>query len=335
MPKIQDMDSFAALGPDEIISTAEAATSSHFTPYCLALNSYINRVYELEKEDGTRLIAKFYRPGRWSKKAILEEHAFVGELAQQELSVVSPLSLNGDQTLFCHNSIYYALYPKRSGRFLDEYSLEQWQELGRFIGRMHTIAATKKAEARPVLLPDHMTRKQIEFLLSGDFFPSELAPLFERVCRELLELITPLFTDADTIRLHGDCHFGNILHRSQESFLLIDFDDMVMGPAVQDFWMVLPGYRDDSFQEIEHFLDGYEVFRAFDRRELALIEPLRAMRYIHFMAWCAYQSHDRQAASTIIPDWGTEGYWQREIGDLETQIVRIKQGNSQEFYQGW
>ncbi len=335
IPKTSNMDPFASLGPDEIISAAEEVTSSYFTSYCLALNSYINRVYELEQEDGTRFIAKFYRPGRWSKKAILEEHAFVGELAAQELSVVPPLSFQNNQTLFSHNSIYYALFQKRSGRFLDEYSLDQWQELGRFIGRMHAVAATRKTSDRPILMPDQMTRNQIKFLLSGTFFPEELITRFEGVCMELLELITPFFNDINIIRLHGDCHFGNILHRSHESFLLIDFDDMVMGPAVQDFWMVLPGYRKDSFQEIEYFLEGYEVFNPFNRRELALIEPLRAMRYIHFMAWCAYQSHDRQAASSIIPDWGTENYWQRELRDLETQIERIKQGSSEEIHPNW
>lgn len=180
-----------------------------------------------------------------------------------------------------------------------------------------------------------MTSSQIEFLLSGDFLPEVLLARFERVCRDLIEHISPLFDNIGIIRLHGDCHFGNILHRSHESFLLIDFDDMAMGPAVQDFWMLLPGYRSDSFLEIENFLDGYEVFRPFDRQELALIEPLRAMRYIHFMAWCAYQLHDRQAARSIIPDWGTENYWQREVRDLETQIERIKEGKNEGIYPNW
>lgn len=328
MTQTAHSEPFSHLTPETILTAVEQAAEIRCTSYCLQLNSYINRVYELEKEDGQRLIVKFYRPDRWSLAALEEEHDFIKELAEHDLPVVAPLTLPSGQTLATHQHIYFALYPKRSGRFFDEFSLEQWQELGRLIGRLHSISGTKVCSTRPVLTPDKATTNQIDFLLASDLIPSPLRENFATTCHSLLDQITPLFKSTKLIKLHGDCHFGNILHRAEESFLLIDFDDMAMGPAVQDFWMLLPGYKNECHNEIENFIDGYETFRPFNRTELALIEPLRAMRYIHFIAWCAHQAHDITASGNLVPDWGSDTYWRQEINDIQTQINRISQEGS-------
>ena len=154
--------------------------------------------------------------------------------------------------------------------------------------------------------------------------PPHLQKHFQAICSDLIELIAPMFADMETIRLHGDCHFANMIHRPDESFFLIDFDDMVNGPPIQDVWMLFPSYRRESLPEIELFLEGYETFRSFDRRSLHLIEPLRAMRYIHYAAWCAQQSLD-PGFSAQNPEWGTGLYWQEEINDLASQLERIRQ----------
>ncbi len=324
MKKPTQREAFSHLTPDTILTAVEQAADVRCTSYCLQLNSYINRVYELEKEDGDRLIVKFYRPDRWPLAALEEEHDFVRELAAHDLPVVAPLPLSSGQSLARDHGIYFAIYPKRSGRFFDEFSLLQWQELGRLIGRMHAIASSKVCTCRPVLTPEQATASQIEALLASNLIPDHLKASFSDTCHSLLELITPLFNCRELIRLHGDCHFGNILHRAEESFLLIDFDDMAMGPAVQDFWMLLPGYKNDCPHEIDNFIQGYTTFHPFNRAELTLIEPLRAMRYIHFIAWCAHQAHDLKASENLVPGWGSDNYWQQEITDLQSQIARIR-----------
>ncbi len=324
MKQADHSEPFSQLTPDIILTAVEQAAQVRCTAYCLQLNSYINRVYELQTEDDERLIVKFYRPDRWSLAALEEEHGFVRELADHDLPVVAPITLSSGQTLARHHDIYFAVYPKRSGRFFDEFSTEQWQELGRLIGRMHAIGSRKPCTCRPVLTPDKATAGQVDFLLASKLIPDHLRSSFATTCQTLLELIIPLFSAIKPIRIHGDCHFGNILHRAEESFLLIDFDDLAMGPAVQDFWLLLPGYKDECPVEIENFIDGYETFRPFSRAELSLIEPLRAMRYIHFIAWCAHQAHDINAAENLVPGWGDENYWRQEIDDLKSQIARIR-----------
>ncbi len=173
------------------------------------------------------------------------------------------------------------------------------------------------------MAPDHSTRQQADYLLAGNFIPPDLAPRFAELTANLIAAISPLFVGAEMIRIHGDCHFSNLIYRPGESFYLIDFDDMALGPPVQDFWMLLPGYREESGVEIELFLEGYETFRDFDRRSLRLIEPLRAMRYIHYIAWCAHQVAE-EGLSRVVPDFGSRDYWQRELRDLAEQSDRIR-----------
>ena len=173
------------------------------------------------------------------------------------------------------------------------------------------------------MTPDKSTRQHVDYNLHGNFIPPDLENQFERITESLIDEIKPLFENTEKIRIHGDCHFANLIYRPGESFYIIDFDDMAVGPPVQDLWMLLPGYLEDSLVEVDNFLEGYETFRTFDKRTLRLIEPLRAMRYIHYTAWCAHQvAEDGQTG--VAPDFGTHEYWQREIGDLADQLERIK-----------
>jgi len=315
---------FPILTPDTVITLAEQHLGCRCQAICRQLNSYINRVYELEAEDGRGLVIKFYRPDRWSRKTILEADRFVRELQHEEIPVVAPLILKNGASLAAHEQTVFSIFPRMGGRFLDEFSDEQWLEIGRLLGRMHRVGATGPAENRDTLHPMHTTADQVDFLTNGDFMPPHLQKRFSAICRELIQLVGPMFEGMESIRLHGDCHFANLIHRPDESFFLIDFDDMVNGPPVQDVWMLFPSYRRESLPEIELFLEGYETFRSFDRKSLRLIEPLRAMRYIHYAAWCAKQSHDLGFANQN-PDWGNELYWQEEINDLAEQLQRIRQ----------
>jgi len=319
-----DQAAFPLLTPDVVITLAEQQLGCRCQAICRQLNSYINRVFELETEDGQGLVIKFYRPGRWSRATIEEADQFILELQNQEIPVVAPLPLGNNQPLASHENTLFSIFPRMGGRFLDEFSDEQWLEIGRLLGRMHRVGAAGEASNRDTLHPLSTTADQLEFLTRGGFMPSHQQENFRATGNQLIELITPLFADMESIRLHGDCHFANLIHRPDASFFLIDFDDMVNGPPVQDVWMLFPSYRRESLPEIELFLEGYETFRRFDRTSLRLIEPLRAMRYIHYAAWCARQSND-PGFTAQNPDWGDERYWQEEINDLVEQLERIRQ----------
>ncbi len=314
---------FHDLTPDRVIALVETALEIRCTNLFRPLNSYINRVYELEREDGAGLVAKFYRPGRWSKDALQDEHDFMRRLVEAEVPVIAPLPLRGGGTLGSHDGMHFAVYPKKSGRTFDEYTDGQWLELGRLLGRVHAVGAALHPRDRITMAPDRSTRSQTDYILAGTFIPEELTGRFRDLTSTLIEEIAPMFRDAEMICIHGDCHISNLIHRPGESFFIIDFDDMAVGPPVQDFWMLLPGYRGESLAEIDIFLEGYETFRPFDRRTLRLIGPLRAMRFIHYMAWCAHQVAE-DGHSRVAPDFGTRDYWLRELGDLETQRERIR-----------
>lgn len=315
---------FEELNPDRIISLAEEALGHPFTNLLRPLNSYINRVYELQSGGGEGVIIKFYRPGRWSQEAILDEHRFLLELHEAEIPVIPPLKNLDGNTLGSTDSLTYALFPKCGGRSNDEFTDDQWLELGRLLGRTHLVGQTRVASERITMLPELSTRDHIDFLLESNLMERDQLLEFRSLGNRLIETIAPYFRKVPVMRIHGDCHFSNIIHRPGESFYLIDFDDMVMGPPVQDFWMLLPGYSEESFVEIDIFLDGYETFMPFDRRTLRLIEPLRAMRYLHYMAWCAHQVLE-DGETLVVPDFGSRTYWLTEMKEIEDQLVRIKE----------
>ncbi len=314
---------FQGFTPDRIITLAEKSLALSCTNLFRPLNSYINRVYELEQETGEGLVIKFYRPGRWSPEAILDEHRFLLDLEAAEIPVIAPLKQIDDSTLGMFEKIPYALFPKCGGRSYDEFNDDQWLELGRLLGRAHAVGATQSAPARVKMTPDVSTRGHLNAILESGLLDADQRVQLQHLAEQLLGNIQPFFEDVTLSRIHGDCHFSNIIYRPGQSFFLIDFDDMVMGPPVQDFWMLLPGYGEDSFVEIDIFLEGYETFLNFDRRTLRLIEPLRAMRYIHYMAWCTHQVVE-DGETLAVPDFGTRTYWQTEFGELEDQLERIQ-----------
>ena len=325
---------FSHLGPDMVLNLVESALGRRASNVCRPLGSYINRVYDIQMDDGTWVVAKFHRPGRWSRAALQDEMDFVSELAAEEIPVIAPMPGPDGNLLHEQHGMFYAVYPKRGGRALEEPTPEQWLELGRLLARLHAIGSRRAPRDRVVLGPETSTRGQLDTILRCPFPSPGVRRAYEQAANAIVERIAPLFAGIERVRIHGDCHRANILRRpgpvsadgfaeAREPFFLIDFDDMAVGPPVQDCWMILPGHVKDSRTELALLLEGYETFRDFDRATLQLIEPLRAMRMIHFTAWCARQRMDGGFAR-LAPDWGTAAYWMQEVRDLERQLREIE-----------
>ncbi len=315
---------FSGLTPDVLIDGVEQASGIPLVGFAHPLNSYINRVYELQAVDRTRIIAKFYRPGRWSAAAVQDEHDFVSECADDEIPVVAPMRLPDGSTIGDVDGFRFAVYPKRRGREFEALTDEHWRRLGRIIGRMHVVGMRKQASNRITMHPEHSTKNDIQHLLQGQLVTAKYRREFEEVTSEIMTVISPVFADAKLIRIHGDCHQGNILERPEEGLIMIDFDDMVMGPAVQDLWMLLPDHANRSRREMNLILEGYELFQDFDDYTLKMIEPLRAMRMLYFLAWCSKQSNDHDFTRRL-PDWGGDAFWRRQVGDLQQQLQVIRE----------
>jgi len=235
--------------------------------------------------------------------------------------VITPLPGVDGNTLHCSNGNYFAVFPKRGGRALEEPDEQQWLETGRLLGRVHVVGSRHQTRDRIVMRPDASTEDHIQYLLDSHLTRPDLHDRFEAAVDEVLDVIDPLFEDVEYLRIHGDLHRNNMLWRPGEPLALIDFDDMALGPAVQDLWMLLPGRVADAGRELKLLLEGYETFRPFHRGDLRLIEPLRFMRMIHYLAWCGHQQEDG-GFSRVSPDWGTESFWQSEIRDI------VEQGNA-------
>jgi Ser/Thr protein kinase RdoA (MazF antagonist) len=319
---------FAHLTPEHIIGEVEAALGVACSNLCRSYNSYINRVFELADKDGNGLVVKFYRPGRWSAQALQEEHDFLLELASEEIPVIVPLPLQGGSTLArstLDEAMYFAVFPRKGGRCADEINDEQWLEIGRLLGRIHLVGARHQAGHRVRIHPGVTTAAQVAFIRDSGLLPQDLIVPYTRITAQIVEAIGPRFDSSTAIRIHGDCHRGNLIHRPGESFFLIDFDDMAVGPPVQDLWMLLPGPLEECAVELDLLIEGYETFRPFDRASLRLIEPLRAMRFIHYSAWCAHQAVE-DGGTSAVADFGSRHYWQTEIDDLHDQLERIRAG---------
>lgn len=316
---------FAELDPDTVLTAVEGATHRRLLNICRPHSSYINRVYELQDENGEYLIAKFYRPQRWSRRALQDELDFVLDCRAAELPVIAPLELHDGGYLGSVRGICFALYPRCGGRVLDEYGEAHWPELGRLLGRVHQAGKARPSPARNRLHPLHTTREQLAYIVSHDLVPADLVASFSTAVEKIIAEIAPLFADVELQRIHGDCHAANLIYRPGESFYIIDFDDMVVGPPVQDLWMLLPGTVDDSRYELDLLLEGYETFSHFDRRTLKLIEPLRAMRFVHYISWCGRQFVE-DGGARVNESFGSHRYWQQEIADLEDQLGIIRAG---------
>ncbi|MDD3118516.1 MAG: serine/threonine protein kinase, partial [Victivallales bacterium] len=222
------------------------------------------------------------------------------------------------------DGFFFAVYPKRSGREIEIDTEESWRRIGSLIARVHSVGDYEDAPHRIMHHPLETTGEQIDILLDGDYIAPQSRKPFAIIADRLMELIVPLFEEVEFIRIHGDCHRGNILERPGEGLMLIDFDDMMVGPPVQDLWLLLPDHALESRREIAWLLEGYTMLRDFDRRTLRLIEPLRAMRMIYFLAWIARQTVDFNFAQRF-EGWGTDAFWRREVIDLEQQYVIIRQ----------
>ena len=313
---------FNRLDPTQLLDAVESS-GNRATGSFLALNSYENRVYQFDLEDGGRLVGKFYRPGRWTKEAILEEHAFLKELQEREVPVSAPITLQSGTTLEETLGIYFALFPSVGGRSPQELSDEQVGVLGRLLGRIHNVGNEKTAHHRVHLSPESYGRANLDFLLEHDVIPAEIRPHYEQTVEQLLKEITPLFTGVNMLRIHGDCHLGNLLWPVAGPTFL-DFDDMVVGPAVQDIWMLTPSFDAEGQRQRRLLMEAYRMFRDFNEEELRLIEPLRALRYIHYTAWIGRRWEDPIFKKTF-GHFGDLRYWQQETQDLREQLGRIMQ----------
>ncbi len=324
MEKITGPD-FLDLTPDKIIQAVESHTDMTFTGLTNPLPSYINRVYELESDEGHRFVVKFYRPGRWSYQALLEEHEFMEDCYDMDIPVAVPEFLNDDETLgVSPEGFFFALFPKMGGRLWEfKEDEEQWYRLGQLLGRMHTAGARSKASHRPVLSPDGSFLQDCSDILENNWITPSFRKDFEDVTTRIRSEISPLFTNEPLIRIHGDFHSGNILDRMEEGLMIMDFDDMATGPAAQDFWLLLPGSAAESRREFFMLLEGYQEFRMISPDTLQLVEPLRAMRMVYYLAWCGRQKDDYKFRHNF-PDWGSDSFWEKEIRDLRNQLQEIR-----------
>jgi len=292
-----------------------------------ALSSYENRVYQvaLEPPADPQVVVKFYRPGRWSDEAIGEEHAFAAELAEAEVPAVAPLVLAG-RTLHHHGGFAFSVSPRRGGRppELDDPEVLEW--IGRFLARLHTVGAARPFAHRPALDVASFGHEPREWLLTHDAIPLDVASSWHQACTTALQAVEARLSafEPQRLRLHGDCHPGNILWTPDHGPHFVDLDDARTGPAVQDLWMLLSGERAQRQRQLGALVDGYEQFREFDRRELALIEPLRTLRLIHYSAWLA-RRWDDPAFPRAFPWFGTSDYWQGQVRVLEEQLEAMEE----------
>ena len=312
---------YAALTPDVILDAVETF-DLRCTGALQALNSYENRVYRVDIEDARPVAAKFYRPGRWSDAAIREEHSFALELAAQEIPVVAPLARAGE-TLAEHAGFRFALFPWQPGRVSELNRREEREVLGRYLGRLHRVGRTKKFAHRPMLTVQSFGRESADFLLANQFLPDYLAASYRTLADQLLDAVGARFEAiaAPTLRLHGDCHLGNLLWTDGAPHL-VDLDDCRSGPAVQDLWMLLSGTHAEREAQLGQVLSGYSQFMEFDPSELALIEPLRSLRLMHYSAWLA-RRWDDPAFPVNFPWFNTTRYWEEQLQYLREQLAAL------------
>ncbi len=324
---------YSALTPDAVLDAIEAQ-GFHCDGRIFPLNSYENRVYQIGIEDSQPLIAKFYRPQRWSEAQIREEQAFSFELAEQEWPVVVPERDSNGESLHRYKDFHFSLFERKGGHAPELDNLENLKVLGRAMGRLHAVGATKPFETRPGIDVQTYAIDSYRFLLGSSsdtqFIPYELEPAYKSLAEDLIERLQTLFgsIEVENIRLHGDCHPGNILWRDLSDIdsapNFVDFDDCRMGPAIQDLWMLLSGERPQQQQQLEAILSGYRQFCFFDNRELRLIEGLRTLRLMNYAAWLARRWED-PAFPHAFPWFNTERYWAEHILTLREQMAALQE----------
>lgn len=322
MPESSSPLPYQYLTPDLVIQAVESSFGEN-DGRVMALNSYENRVYQVGMEDRDPLIAKFYRPGRWSDHQIAEEHTFTQSLADAELPVVTPIANRQGLLLSQWSGFRYAMFPRKGGRAPEPGDRDQLYRIGMLLGRLHAIGKAEDFQYRPTLTIQRTLNEPVEVLLAGQFIPASLVEPFQEIISVIRTKVTASqLAEMPTIRVQGDCHPGNIIWTRDDGPWLLDFDDCQMAPAVQDLWMLLCGTSDEQEIQLSELLEGYTTFCTFEIKELALIESLRALRMIHYAGWIAMRWED-PTFPRHFPWFGTDAYWQSLIGDLQRQSQRI------------
>jgi len=322
---------FFEITPERILDAVETI-GVRATGRFLALNSMENRVYEVEIEldekpkkpsDAFRVI-KFYRPGRWTREQIAEEHEFLLDLVEYEIPVVAPLKNAEGETVFQvpGMEIYFAVFRKQGGRNPAELDDAQMLQVGRLLARLHSVGSTKRAPHRLRVSPENVAIRSLDFLLESKILPPEIELSYEQLVRQIVAVSGPWFGGVPLQRIHNDCHLGNLLWGDEGPFW-VDFDDMAEGPCVQDVWLFLPGRDEYAQAKLQLLLEGYEQMRAFDRSTLRLIEPLRAMRMIYFTAWIGKRWED-PAFKRAFVEYNTPKYWREQLSQLQEQLELIQ-----------
>ena len=312
---------FNLLSPDLIIDALESAgfiVDSGLLP----LNSYENRVYQFHDDKLVKYVTKFYRPQRWELKQVDEEHEFSFELEEAELPIVAPLKVAG-KSLFEYQGYHFAVFPCRGGRIFEVDNLEQLEWMGRFVGRIHAVSSQKKFIYRPSFNCDEMLLQARETIVGSGYVSPSLMTPFLTILDQVIAIAIKQYNPSDIIRLHGDCHAGNILWRDEGPHF-VDLDDCRSGPAIQDLWMMLSGDRQQQLLQLDTLLMGYEEFFTFDNSQFLLIESLRTMRVVNYMAWLCKRWSD-PAFPRNFPWFNTEKYWEQQILMLKEQMSALQQ----------
>ncbi len=318
-----DSNSFYQLDPNTILDALESV-GIYAQAALLPLNSYENRVYQYRDDDNVKFVAKFYRPGRWSNEQIMEEHRFSQQMVDAEVPIVAPMTLN-DNTLHFYQDFRFSVFENHGGRHpnLDDKETLTW--LGRFIGRIHNVGAMENYKDRLTITPEAYADESYRFLTEQQFIPTELKESMDSVCHPLIDACLERFSrfqDIGQLRLHGDCHPSNVMW-TDDGPHFVDLDDSRSGPAIQDLWMLITGSDEDKTIQQNAILDGYEEFREFDDRELHLVEALRAMRMIYYMAWLA-RRWDDPSFKHNFPWFNTRRYWEDQLLNLKEQLGTIQ-----------
>lgn len=321
---------FFELKPHNVLSAIDAMGQKCGNT-CMALNSLENRVYEVPLIDGNVVIAKFYRPLRWSKDAILEEHTFLKELQQEGLRVCPPLEFSDNTTiqLVPKTNIFYALFPKSEGRAPEEFSDDEISHLGELLARIHKVGLKKDIAHRPPLTPQIAGIKSLDILKEYHVIPQMLVSEFNKIVSLIVEEMQSSFYETKIQRIHGDCHPGNLLYNNKE-YVFLDFDDTRMGPAIQDVWMLLPSQDNEGVRQRELLIESYDKILPFDKNSIKLVESLRALRYLQYSAWITVRWED-PSFKHLFPHYGSQQYWEELLDDLKQQWKYIKNDSKQQI----
>lgn len=320
---------FKSLSPHKVLDAVDLLNYKS-TGRVMQLTSMENRVFEVEIENENAkhvseafIVIKFYRPGRWSKAQISEEHQFLFDLIQNDIQAVAPLKINNESIFENDDGLFFSIFPKQGGRACVEWNDELLKLMGRMLARVHTTGKVNEASHRLKLDVKTYGEANLELILSSKFLPTEYRSAYQKICTQLFDVSIPLYKGIQLQRIHGDCHHGNILLNEDRPFL-IDFDDMCVGPCVQDLWMITPGRDEYSLRQRDILLNAYIEMSDFDFKELKLIEVLRSLRIIHFSAWIGHRFED-DSFKRVFPGFGSGQYWEKEIHDLKMQLSYLSE----------